>query len=77
MHRIYVSRLRPCLSPTSVSLHEMSAMICGGKRRVCLTDSSKHNGSIYQERPEMRSMTAGERRWKECEECDKETLGVS
>lgn len=46
--------MQPCLSPPSVSLHEMRAMICGGKQRICLTDSSKHNGSIYQEQPEIR-----------------------
>lgn len=46
--------MQPCLSPPSVSLHEMRVMICGGKQRICLTDSSKHNGSIYQEQPEIR-----------------------
>lgn len=68
--------MQPCLSPPSISLHEMSAMICRGKRRICLTDSSKRNGSIYQEEPEIRTMEAEESE-KECEVCDKQTLGVS
>lgn len=32
-----------------MSLREIAAMICGGERRVCLTASGKHNGSIHQE----------------------------
>lgn len=52
----------------------MRAMICGGKRRVCLTDSSKHNGSIYQEQPEIR-VWGGDGR--EARSVTKQTLGVS
>lgn len=48
---IYVSRMQLWLSPPSVSLHGMSAAICDGRRRICLTDSGKHNGSVYQEQP--------------------------
>lgn len=41
--------MQPRLSRSSVSLREIAAMICGGERRVCLTASGKHNGSIHQE----------------------------
>lgn len=52
--------MQPCLSPSSVSLREIAAMICGGERRVCLTACGKHNGSIHQEQPGRRTVGAEE-----------------
>lgn len=44
----------------SASLRGIAARICGGERRVCLTASGKHNGSIHQEEPGRRSGGAEE-----------------
>lgn len=51
--------MHPGLSLSPAFLREIAAMICGGVRRVCLTASAKHNGSIYQEQPGL-SVGAGE-----------------
>lgn len=51
-------KMEPCLPPPCASLRDASAMVCGGKRHVRLRDSSKHNGSIHQEEPEIGSMRA-------------------
>lgn len=72
---IYVSRMRPCLSPPSISPPGTSTMICGGERCICRTDSSKHNGSIYLVEPGVKSLRARGRDRGECEQRDKESLG--